>query len=1035
MSITRLAIEKNRITTVALVVILFGGLSSYFGLPRAEDPGFVMRVALVQTFFPGASPERVELLVTDKLEKAVQQLPELDYVASESRTGASFLFVTILPRYTDMRPIWDDLRRKVEAARPDLPEGVIGPIVNDEFGDVFGTIITISGEDYSYAELKDVADDVRDELLRIPEVAKVDIYGDQEEQIFVEFNNARLAELGLSPGQLQSILGSRNIVIPGGEINTGDERIALEPSGNFETVEDLRSSVIRLPGSNQVIQLQDIATVDRGYVDPPQTLARASGTRALALAISLREGGNIIELGADVRAVYHRVQAEYPIGVDFDLVAFQPDVVEGKIDDFVGNMLQAIAVVIFVALVALGLRTGLVVSSLIPMTMLMSMLIMAILGIGLDQMSLASLIIALGMLVDNAIVMSESIQTQMGEGKGRLEAAVDSAAELRIPLLTSSLTTAAAFLPIFLAESEAGEYTAPLFKVVTITLLSSWVLSLTMIPMLAHRFLEVRRRGPTGFDTPFYQRYRRTLLWGLRHRPAALAGIVGIFVVAMMGFRFVPNIFFPPSDRALLTGDLTLPIGTPIERTEQVVRQLDRFIVDELRGDGGANGKHSVENWVSFIGEGAPRYVLTYAPEQPSSEYAYVMLNTSSRAAVDAMIPRLERFVLDEMPDVTATFKPAILGPPVNAPIEIRVSGREVDVIFDLVDELRARIGTIAGTRNVTDNWGRRTKKILVKVNGARARRAGVSNLDVAVSLQTVLSGIETTQFREDDKIIPVTMRSVSADREDLGKIEGLNIYSQVTGRSVPLRQVADLEVVWQPAKLLRRDRLRTVNVQAELEPGVTATAVMAKLQPWLDERAEALPLGYRFEVGGEVAESAKSQASINAKMPIALLIIVLLLVGQFNSIRKPVIIMLTVPLALIGVVVGLLLARSYFGFMTFLGVIALIGIVINNAIVLLDRIRIEEVEHGRAPADAILEAAQRRLRPILLTTATTVGGLLPLWLGGGAMFEPMAIAIIFGLAFATALTLGFVPILYSLFYRVSFGDYGGAQVGGVVGR
>ena len=1029
MSITRLAIEKNRVTTVALVVILFGGLSSYFGLPRAEDPGFVMRVALVQTFFPGASPERVELLVTDKLEKSIQQIPELDYVASQSKTGASFLFATILGSYTDMRPIWDDLRRKVEATRPDLPEGIIGPFVNDEFGDVFGTIITISGEDYTYAELKDVADDVRDELLRIPEVAKVEIYGDQEEQIFVEFNNARLSELGLSPAQLQTILGSRNIVIPGGQINTGDERISLEPSGNFETVEDLRRSVIRLPGSDQVMQLQDVATVERGYVDPPQTLARSTGARALALAVSLREGGNIIQLGERVQEVYRRMQAEYPIGIDFDRVAFQPEIVDQKIDDFVGSMLQAIAVVIFVALVALGLRTGLVVSSLIPMAMLMSMLIMAMLGIGLDQMSLASLIIALGMLVDNAIVMSESIQTQMGEGKDRLEAAVDSAAELRVPLLTSSLTTAAAFLPIFLAESEAGEYTAPLFKVVTITLLSSWVLSLTMVPLLAYRFLKVRRRATTGFDTPFYRRYRNVLLWGLRHRPAALAGIVGTFVVAMMGFRFIPNIFFPPSDRALLTGDLELPIGAPIERTEQAVRQLDRFIEDELRGNAEVNGEHKVENWVSFIGEGAPRYVLTYAPEMPSPEYAYVMLNTSSRAAVDALIPRLERFVLDEMPDVVATFKPAILGPPVNAPIEIRVSGREVDVIFDLVDQVKMQIGTIAGTRNITDDWGRRTKKILVKVNGARARRAGVSNRDVAVSLQTVLSGIETTQFREDDKIIPVTMRSVSADREDLGKIEGLNVYSQVTGRSVPLKQVADLEVVWQPAKILRRDRLRTVTVQAELKPGVTAAATMAQFQPWLDEMAQVLPLGYRFEVGGEVAESAKSQASINAKMPIALLIIVLLLVGQFNSVRKPLIIMLTVPLALIGVVVGLLVAQSYFGFMTFLGVIALIGIVINNAIVLLDRIRIEEVENHRAPADAIIEAAQRRLRPILLTTATTVGGLLPLWLGGGPMWEPMAIAIIFGLAFATALTLGLVPILYSVLYRVSFKDYDGTTV------
>ena len=420
MNITRLAIEKNRITTVVLVVLFFAGLSSYFGLPRAEDPGFVMRTALVQTFFPGASPERVELLVTDKLEKAIQELPELDWVNSQSKTGASFIFVNMLERYTDMQPIWDDLRRKIDATRQELPEGIVGPFVNDEFGDVFGTIITISGEDFAYRDLKDIADDVRDDLLRIPEVAKVDIYGDQDERVFVEFNNTRLAELGLSPEQLRTILDSRNIVIPGGQINTGDERIALEPSGNFETVEDLRQSVIRLPGTNQVLQLQDVATIERGYIDPPQTLTRASGSQALALAISLREGGNIIRLGEGVRDVYRRIQSRYPIGVDFDVVAFQPDIVDASVNDFVNNMLQAIAVVVVVALVALGLRTGLVVSSLIPMSMLVSLLVMSLLSIGLDQMSLAALIIALGMLVDNAIVMSESIMVTDGRGQGAM---------------------------------------------------------------------------------------------------------------------------------------------------------------------------------------------------------------------------------------------------------------------------------------------------------------------------------------------------------------------------------------------------------------------------------------------------------------------------------------------------------------------------------------------------------------------------------------------------------------------------------------
>ena len=1026
MNITLAAIEKNRITTVVLVVLFMAGISTYFGMPRAEDPGFVIRTAVVITHFPGASPERVELLVTDKLEKAIQEIPELDYVNSQSKTGSSFIFVNIQERHKEMRPIWDDLRRKVDATVPDLPEGIIGPIVNDDFGDVFGTIVTISSEDFGYADLKDIADDVRDELLRVPEVAKVDIYGAQDERIFVEFNNARLAQLELSPGQLKSILESRNIVIPGGQVFTGTERISLEPSGNFETVEDLRQSVIALPGSREVIQLQDIVTVRRGYIDPPETIVRASGAPALALAISMREGGNILLLGEGVLEVYDRLRSAYPIGIDFDIVAFQPAIVEAKVNNFTGSVLQAVGVVVLVTVLSLGLRTGLVVSSLIPMTILTALLVMSFFRIGLDQMSLAALIISLGMLVDNSIVMSESIMTQIARGKGRLEAAIDSAAELRLPLLTSSLTTAAAFLPIYLAESTAGEYTASIFKVVTITLISSWILALTMIPLLCFKFLKVKPRSAEGsYNTKFYQRYRSTLIWLLQHRPLALGGIVLVFLLTMMAFRFIPNVFFPPSDRALLTADLELPTGTPIERTAQIARQLDRFIAEQLavprEESSAADG---ILNWATFVGQGAPRYTLTYQPEQVTPEYVYTMMNTTARDVVDELIPKLERFAFNEMPDVTATFQPTILGPPVNAAVEVRIVGRDANVIFGIVGAVKAKIASIEGTRSIRDDWGRRTKKILININQARARRAGVSSRDVATSLQTVLSGSQSTQFREDDKIVPVTIRSVVADRRDLGKIESLNIFSQTTGRSVSLKQVADLEVVWQPAKILRRDRLKTVTVQADLVPSVTAMEVNAELESWLEEQQTGWDLGYRYEIGGEVEESAKSQTSIAVKLPIAGLIIVLLLVAQFNSLRRPLIVLVTIPLGLIGVVIGLLVTRSYFGFMTMLGVISLAGIVINNAIVLLDRIRIEETQNQRAPAEAVLEAVQRRLRPILLTTATTVGGLLPLWLGGGLMFEPMAIAIIFGLAFATVLTLGVVPLLYSLLFRVSFKDF-----------
>jgi len=1022
MNITRAAIEKNRVTLAALLVIVAGGLWAYSTMSRAEDPGFIIRTAQITTIFPGASPERVEQLVTDKLEKVIQEMPELDFITSESKTGVSVIFVNIKESYTEMQPIWDDLRRKVERAQPDLPEDVIGPRVNDEFGDVFGTIITVTGEGFTYAELKEVADEVRDELLLIEEVAKVEIYGAQEERVFVEYNNARLAELGLSPLQLSQILNARNIVVPGGDVTVGDERIVLEPSGNFETVDDLRRSVIGLPGQDELVYLQDIAVVRRGYIDPPESMVRSSGIPALALAISMREGGNILTLGAAVQAAVQRLRSVYPIGIEFDIVAFQPQQVEKKVDDFMSNLIQAVVVVVLVMLLFLGLRTGLVVASLIPTAIIMAFLVMSFFDIGLDQVSLASLVIALGLLVDNAIVMVESTMVSMSEDKPAVQAAVESANELRVPLLISSLTTAAAFLPIFLAESSTGEYTAPIFKVVTITLLSSWILALTMIPMLSVKFLKVKPKRASeekGYDTGFYRRYRAGLLLALKHRGLSAAGAVALFVLGIFAFRYVPVIFFPPSDRPFFKAELELPVGTDIQRTDEVVADVEAFMQRELMI--GPERENGITSWASFIGRGGPRFVLAYTPEPPSSNYAFLIVNVTSDQIIDESISRIEDFAFERFPDLETTLRRIENGPPIEAPVQVRVLGRDLDPLFSLVDDVKARIGEIPGTRNLSDDWGRRVKKLLVRVNQARARRAGVTNQDIALSLQTGLSGLQMSDFREEDEIIPVTLRSVAADRQDIGKLEGLNVFAQVTGRSVPLQQVADLEVLWEPAKILRRDRLKTVTVSAWTEPGYTATAINSELVPWLEERSQDWQVGYRWELGGEAETSGEANASIAAKLPIAGLLIILLLVGQFNSFRKPAIILLTIPMGVIGVVIGLLVARSYFGFMTLLGIISLSGIVINNAIVLLDRIRIEQEENGLEPARAVVESAQRRLRPILLTTATTVGGLMPLWLGGGPMWEPMAISIIFGLLFATLLTLGLVPVLYSLFYRVSY--------------
>ncbi|MDD9939180.1 MAG: efflux RND transporter permease subunit, partial [Myxococcales bacterium] len=780
-------------------------------------------------------------------------------------------------------------------------------------------------------------------------------------------------------------------------------------------------TVLQLPGTSSVAYLGDLAEVTRGYVDPPTSAVGAGGVPALALAVSMRTGGNLVDLGERVQALYEALPERYPHGIEFQIAFFEPNTVDTRIDEFLGSVGQSVAIVLVVMLLFLGLRTGTVVASLIPTTMIITMFVMALFDIWIDQISLAALIISLGLLVDNAIVMSEATLVRMTEGEAPFDAAVASARELAVPLLTSSLTTAAAFLPIFLAESNTGEYTAPLFKVVTISLLISWGLSLTMIPLLCVTFLRAKaaQSEQKSFESRFYRLYRGFLRGFLRFRLLSLVAVIAAFFGIMQLMAVVPKIFFPPTGRSFFIASFELPTGTPIERTQALVSQIDRFMQEELlAGEGRAEG---VKDWTSFVGATPPRFVLSFDTKPPEPQRATYMLNTTSFEAVEPAMAKLRAFADESLPDAETWVRPLQNGPPVTKPVMIRLSGKDIDRLFEIAGRVQERLGEVQGTRNIGHNWGSRVKKFVVDIDGDRARRAGVSHLDVAVSLQTFLSGMQVTTYREDEDTIPVVLRSVASDRQDIDRLETLNVFSQSTGQSVPLSQVADIELAFQPSVIKRRDRYRTVTVESELSEGVTAFDVVAAIRPWLDQQQESWPVGYRYEIGGEIESSGKANASIAAKVPVGILFIVLLLVWQFNSLRKPVIILATIPLAMMGVVLGLLTMRSYFGFMTLLGVISLAGIVINNAIVLLERIQLEIDENGLTPQAAILEAAQRRLRPILLTTATTIASLLPLYLGGGPMFEPMAVAIMFGLAFATVLTLGVVPLLYSLFFRVSF--------------
>ncbi|MGA1939397.1 efflux RND transporter permease subunit [Arcobacter sp. YIC-310] len=1009
MSITKFALEKSTVTIVFSFMLLVYGVISFFDLPRAKDPGFIVRTATVVTYFPGASAKRVEQLVTDKLEKTIQEMPEIDYIRSTSKNGVSIIFVNVLEKYKNMREIWDSLRRKVQKGSRELPEGTSEPIVNDEFGDVYGNLISVTSDGLEYKELEDIANDTKDMILRISEVAKVELLGEQPQRVYVEFDNTKLAKLNLSASYLKNILEQKNIVLSGGSIKVDSSRMLIEPTGNYENIKQIENTIIVLP-TKEYIYLKDIANIKYEYKDPSSFIVRKGGKESIVLAISMKDDGDIIKLGEKLDALIVDVQKKLPLGVKLDKLFDEPKIVEGIVGDFVDNLLQAMGLVILVMLFSLGLRTGLIVAVLIPMSVLTSFIIMGIFDIWLDQVSLAALIISLGLLVDSAIVMSESIMVLMQRGKSVFEASLQSANELKIPLLTSALTTSAAFLPIFLAKSMTGEYTNSIFKVVTITLLSSWVLALTLTPVLSKYFM--KKKDVEEKESRFYYYYRKFLKAILKYRYATILVVILVFVASLKLLDIVPKKFFPPSSEPSFTLELRLPVGTNIDTTKEAVAKIEEYI-----------NKNYIENkqvksFVSFIGQSAPRFWLAYDQELASVEYSTILVNVREYKNLYSVKKDVEDFTKNSFPDMQVTAKVLANGPPVKKPIEIRVSGKDMNKLFNLSAKIKQELSQYDEVKTIVDDWGIRNKKFVVDIDEAKALKEGISNLDIAVSLQSALSGFEVTTFRKNDKLIPIVLRSNENTKDDLDRLQSISVYSQSSGKNIPLSQVASLKVVFEESKIIRRDRLKTVTIGANIKQDANALAVFEKIQPFMDKIEKEFPLGYYYEFGGEYEASGKANKSIVVNLPIALMAIILLMVAQFNSIRKPIIILLTIPFGIIGVSIGLYITGSYFGFMTLLGIISLSGIVINNAIVLLERIKLE-YENGLELYDAIIEAGVSRFRPIILTTITTIFGLVPLWYSGGEMWQPMAISIIFGLMFSTVLTLGLVPVLYSIFYKV----------------
>ena len=1032
MNITKISIENNRVTILMIVVITILGLVGYTQLSRDAMPPFTIRVCQVVTNFPGASPERVEKLVTDKIEKVVQEIPELKTVTSESRTGISILKVELKPdvQQDELQAVWDKIRRKLNDIKSELPENIYGPNVKDDaVGVTYGIQLGLESDGYSYAEMKVYAEKVRDDLIKLEEAARVEIGGIQEERIFIEFDNATLARYGISANQIKNAISATNIVFPGGEINLDAERIVLEPTGNYEDIEDLKNTLIKV-SPTELVKLGDITSIRFGYETPQANIIKVNGNKGLVLAVNLKEGANLTKLGEKIDEKVNIYNATFPLGISIERIASQDYYVNGRINTFVSNVIQSTIIVLLVMLLFLGLRTGMVVASLIPLTMVLTLLVMNLLDVGLNQVTLASLIVALGILVDNSIVVSESIMVKMEKGVAAKDAAITAARELSIPLLISTLTTSAAFLPFFLAQNAMGEMMGNIFIVVSIALLSSWILALSFVAMLSVYFIKIKKSRAAdskdektegaGFFEKLNVEYKKILVWTLKRPLVFILVVVGMFIGSLLIFPQIPFIFMPDSDRNLVVVDINLPQGTKIEETEKVVNDLSNFINSNLLVPADEfDTRDGVANFTSFIGKGPNSYDLGYQQAQPNSRYAHMLINTTRFEANDAVVQKLDKYAFEHFPSAEISVGSMAGAGASKYDVSVRVSGDDPGKLLQIAEQVKRKMSEINGVKNINDDWGPQIKKVVIDIDQDKAGRAGITNQDIAISLRTALTGFDIGDFRDLDGNIPIMLQSEDGGNLDVHNLESITVFSQMTGKNVPLGQVATIGIEWQLAKIMRKDILRTITINSNAKPGKTPSDITGQLSPALDQLMKEWGTGYSYNLGGESEKSAEAMGAVSDNLPIAFFIILLLLMLQFNSVRKTTIVLSAIPLGIIGVILGLLIFRSYFGFMAFLGMISLSGIVVNDVIVLLEKIEIAKTDLGKKPYDAIIYGCQQKFRPVILTTLTTVFGLIPLYLGGGLMWEPMAVAIMVGLLFATIITLLFVPVMYKVLFRV----------------
>jgi len=1021
MNLTKIAFTYRKSILMVLALLLINGVFAYLTLPAQEDPTITIRNALVTTSYPGMAPERVEQLITRALEKEIRKIPEVEKLTSTSTTGQSVIHVEIYDRYFNLDDIWQDLRNKVKQAEANLPQGTRTPFVNDEFGDVSVVTLALTADGFSLGQMYDIAKHIRDNLYSVAGTKKVDVLGAQAERIFLEAGTAKLSQLGISPQTIINELQTQNIISPGGQIDTGTRFIVVEPTGNFSSLDDIGDTHITIPGTDDTIALKDIVSLRRGYVDPPHQPAYFNGEPAIMFAIAMLPDYNLLEYAPRVKTMVAKIENSLPIGYQVNIATYQAEQVQKAVRGVSINVLQTLAIVLVVVIFFLGLRTGLIVGSIVPFVMLTTLAVMQFSDMALEKMSLATLIIALGLLVDNGIVIAEDFKSRLEKGEERFYAMVQGGKELAMPLLSSSVTTILFFLPLMLAEHVAGEFTRSISLVILITLMTSWILALCVTPTLCYLFIRVdKKASKEGIDgvakvekktRGFYKSYEVFLHWVLSHKALFMIAMVGILVFSMSGFKYVEQQFFPDSDRTQIMMYIDLPNGTSARETNRQMLEVFDWLDDKERFP-------EVTSYSGYSGFNGPRFVLTLNPEDPADNKGFVVLNVKEGTKLDSLVNKLHNGIIETFPNVSGRVKRMFAGPSDSSTISIQVKGPDKDIIYAKANEIMAVLQKVPHTKNIRTDWENRIVKVKVKVDQHRARRAGVTSEDIATALQSYFSGATVTEFREGDDIIPVILRANDEERFNLDRLRTVSVYSHSSGLAIPLFQVADFIPVNQYAKLQREDMFSTITVEAN-NTEMTAEDLKLIIDADIQALKPDLPVNHHIEYDGVIVVSKEAQQALGASMPMVIGFVLVLLVMQFNSYRRALIIVLTIPLLLIGTIIGLLVMNAPFGFMVTLGIYSLAGIIINNGIVLIDRIDIERSK-GIDDYQAIINSCLTRIRPITMTTVTTIMGLLPLMMNPESMFFGMATVLAFGLGVGTILTLGVVPVLYAAFFKVS---------------